>query len=398
MLNYIYLIMNFSDNATKSENTSQKDFSEFSSQKNRRSQKRFNKNVFIPLLIVGLILVAIIIFIFIPLIALDQAETKENLSKSELLQQAYEETEAENSCFGAMSIINDCENSFGDYHLTIGEFQNDYSNLTVDDWDNPEIRDSDCIDSEENQAPKEFCEVGDISSSSYILLQGDSFASQYLPAFDYLGQEMGVKVVVAAVEGGSCLYKNFVPDPNNSSCNLFFEKTKDLWEDASLIIFSAKQMVEEDGNIDNELFIEEMKNNINQIAQSGKKIVLFQNQPVIYSEEDACIKDMVCENRCISEMDCERSLEDSRPVMDMFYDFLDRKSLSNQVEYLKVEDIFCDSSNNSSDKKSICHSQIGGIPVYSDIAPEQGYSHVNSLYATSLGPYFINWYQNYQLN
>lgn len=223
----------------------------------------------------------------------------------------------------------------------------------------------DCIDSIEAKTPTgiERCSLGDLTSSTIVVLFGDSHAWQWTNAFNYIGLQKHWKIIVITKSGCSPgEYSILNPDLKRvyTECN--------EWRNAAIEKINAlnAKAVVISGRTRREANRSGMESAFGKLRLSGSKLIFLFDTP--YPSVDV--------PNCLAEHTSNASLCSSKRkeamVFPQFRTMEEEVATTNGAQPLDMTAWFC--------TKITCPAVINGMVVYYD------HSHVTRTYAEWLAP------------
>lgn len=214
------------------------------------------------------------------------------------------------------------------------------------------------------------CQYGDPAGTRTLLLWGNSHAAAWSDAFDQVGKELGMKVVVASRSG--CPSSTEPPPPNEfretTAEELAGCKQRNEWI-LSTLVPQADVVVMADlraGYADGSRSLDGYVDAINRVKQAGKQIIWLSDVPLtdgVIARRDGpeCLQ---LHGQCTNPVD--RALVAQVVTTQMEQRVPDLKTID-------VSSRFCDQVQ--------CYSAVGGVSVYFDGL------HLSGTFSRSLGPW-----------
>ena len=272
-----------------------------------------------------------------------------------------QETKTPGSCFGASSLDHDCANPFAP--VTQAAAVAGHSDLPI------ASRKPRCSD-DLGPFSTVICEYGDPTGQKTLLLWGNSHAAAWSDAFDAVGKELGMKVIVAARSG--CPASMEPPPPNELRDTTAEElagcKQRNEWV-VSTLVPQADLVVMADlraGYADGSRPLDGYVDAITRVRAAGKQVIWLSDVPLT--------------DGVVSRIDGPECLQQrgqcSNPVSRALVAEVVTAEMEKRVPDLKTIDVssrFCDETQ--------CYYAVGGVSVYFDGL------HLSGTYSRTLGPW-----------
>lgn len=285
-------------------------------------------------------------------------------------------TNPNEKCIGAKAIQNrdKCGNPFGRMDKQYMQFAEKSFMSTIDHSRQNEM--TKLCQNSKHDAVDQFCEFGDKGATKIILMLGDSYSEQWYPAFDIIGRELHYKIIGAnsiSCAGGFTWLSVDVRagyeqlERTAISCNERFDWVRNnLWPKAETVILASSPFSALAGQRQYAATMAQTIRELNVLYNLTP--ILIQSIPTLNS---GSTHNKELQQKCTPSNNCTTPLYMQHEVnmLNTLYDNILVQDSNLRLEYLSIEDLFCDQES--------CYSQIGGLPVYYD----EG--HINALYVAS---------------
>lgn len=217
------------------------------------------------------------------------------------------------------------------------------------------------------------CTYGDPLGKSVVALVGDSHATQWLPAFDLVGKELGLQIRTNLMSGCS-----FGGESNAQECNLFNDcVTSELLSNSANFdaIYISNRVTTSLGLSRLEERVEVFSAVLERLSSRGYKVFVVEDIPLgslDNSDPNVCLLQS-------SPSDCTNArLEHLDRFQNPYTVAAERANMAGIVE---TAHLFCFSNE--------CLRSSGGVPVYRDD------DHLSLLYAESTASFWINEFRSW---
>lgn len=272
------------------------------------------------------------------------------------LQTLHQIALGDSPCFGGRAIahINDCGDPYGKVNKDWYQFVKTDKSLSL-------IQDNgrwcDYYRITENTDPGRFCEYGDRSSSTNIVIWGDSHADHWVNAFDDIGRQ--TKTKFTHFSSGDCAADNITAP----ACRERIQSltNTNILQKSNAVIISVVT-----------------KDDIARMQNTIKTIRSITNSPVFLVEDVPSAGVNGGPDCFLKGLSCKEPIDSATSLTTNVNDTLVSSGILAQKSIIPTKDMFC--------HDAFCYSYIGGVSVYRDTSSMGNYvnSHISSVYALSI--------------